>query len=550
MGRFCGGSWEAMTNWWQNAVGYQIYPRSFFDSNGDGIGDIKGIIEKLPYLKELGVDFIWLNPMYKSPNVDNGYDISDYQDIAAEYGNMADFQALLKAAHAMDLKLILDLVINHTSDQHPWFVEAKKGKDNPYRNYYHWQDATESKLPNNWQSFFGGPTWTLDETSIQAYFHVFAPEQPDLNWKNEAVRKEIYQMIRWWLDMGIDGFRLDAISHIQKEPWDFQITANPWAPFMNVAGIDEYMKDLQHIFNEYDVMTVGEASGVSSKRAVNWTDKDGYLDMIFELEHNVRMGKPGEERINLLGFKKVIARWQKDLGQKGWNALYIENHDNPRFNSILGNETSKSAKALALMYLFLRGTPFIYQGQELGMTNYPFQDIAEINAKDTLSYYERLLAEKNDEALKLATAWTRDHARTPMQWNTTKNSGFTTGYPWLKVNPNYEKINVATESKDPDSVLNFYRQLIALRKKEETFSTGTFTLLAANDPDIFTYLRTGTKQFLIVTNISQKVRTLSLPKKIWQKNWQLVIANDKTAPRTVTQHMKINPYDAWLFEQK
>lgn len=539
-----------MTSWWQNAVGYQIYPRSFFDSNGDGIGDIKGIIEKLPYLKELGVDFIWLNPMYKSPNVDNGYDISDYQDIAAEFGNMADFKTLLQATHQIGLKLILDLVVNHTSDQHPWFVEAKKGKDNPYRNYYHWQEATETKLPNNWQSFFGGSTWTFDEKSSQAYFHVFAPEQPDLNWKNKAVRNEIYQMIRFWLDMGIDGFRLDAISHIQKEPWDFQIKMNPWAPFMNVAGIDDYMKDLQQIFNEYDVMTVGEASGVSSKKAVNWTDKDGYLDMIFELEHNVRMGKPGKERINLLGFKKVIARWQKDLGPKGWNALYIENHDNPRFNSILGNETRKSAKALALMYLFLRGTPFIYQGQELGMTNYPFKAISEINAKDTLSYYKRLLAEKSeDEALKLATAWTRDHARTPMQWDTKKNSGFTTGRPWLKVNPNYEKINVATEDKDPESVLNFYRQLIALRKKEQTFITGTFTLLAAKDPDIFAYLRTGKKQFLIVTNISQKVRKFTLPKKVWQKNWQLVVANDQNAPQTVSQNMQLNPYDAWLFEQ-
>lgn len=541
-----------MTNWWQNAVGYQIYPRSFYDSNGDGIGDIKGIIAKIPYLKELGVDFIWLNPMYKSPNVDNGYDISDYKDIAAEYGDMAQFKELLEACHKENLKIILDLVVNHTSDQHPWFVEAKKGKENPYRNYYHWQNATPANLPNNWQSFFGGSTWTVDEPSGQAYFHVFAPEQPDLNWKNEAVRTEIYQMIRWWLELGIDGFRLDAISHIQKEPWNFKIKDNPWAPFMNVAGIDNYMKDLQQIFNEYNVMTVGEASGVSSKKAVNWTDSEGYLDMIFELEHNVRKGVAGSERIDLLGFKKVIARWQKDLGKKGWNALYLENHDNPRFNTILGNETKKSAKALAMMYLLLRGTPFIYQGQELGATNYPFQTISEVDAKDTLSFYHRLLAENKSEAeaLQLATSWSRDHARTPMQWDDSKNAGFTTGTPWLKVNPNYVKINVAAEKEDPDSVLNFYRQLIQIRRQEETFATGTFELLAQNDPDIFAYLRKGEKQFLIITNISQKTRKLTLPKKIWQKNWQSYIANDKTAPKKLTKEMTFGPYDALLFVEQ
>ncbi|MBO0450110.1 alpha-glucosidase [Enterococcus sp. MJM12] len=541
-----------MTNWWQNAVGYQIYPRSFYDSNGDGIGDIKGIIAKIPYLKELGVDFIWLNPMYKSPNVDNGYDISDYKDIAAEYGDMAQFKELLEACHKENLKIILDLVVNHTSDQHPWFVEAKKGKENPYRNYYHWQNATPANLPNNWQSFFGGSTWTVDEPSGQAYFHVFAPEQPDLNWKNEAVRTEIYQMIRWWLELGIDGFRLDAISHIQKEPWNFKIKDNPWAPFMNVAGIDNYMKDLQQIFNEYNVMTVGEASGVSSKKAVNWTDSEGYLDMIFELEHNVRKGVAGSERIDLLGFKKVIARWQKDLGKKGWNALYLENHDNPRFNTILGNETKKSAKALAMMYLLLRGTPFIYQGQELGATNYPFQTISEVDAKDTLSFYHRLLAENKSEAeaLQLATSWSRDHARTPMQWDDSKNAGFTTGTPWLKVNPNYVKINVAAEKEDPDSVLNFYRQLIQIRRQEETFATGTFELLAQNDPDIFAYLRKGEKQFLIITNISQKTRKLTLPKKIWQKNWQSYITNDKTAPKKLTKEMTFAPYDALLFVEQ
>jgi len=292
--------------WWKSAIGYQVYPRSFKDSNGDGIGDIKGIISKLPYLKSLGIDFIWLNPIYKSPNVDNGYDISDYESIETDFGTLDDFKSLLKKAHKIDIKIILDLVVNHTSDQHRWFLESKKSKTNPYRDYYMWANATPEKMPNEWINFSKKSTWTYDSTTKQAYFHVFAPQQPDLNWKNPRMRADIYKMIRWWLDLGVDGFRLDAISHIQKESWEYDSKNNPWSPFMNVKGIEKYMGEMRDIFNEYSIMTVGEASGVSSKQAPDWTDskRDGYINMIFELEHNVRKGEPGHEQIDILGILK------------------------------------------------------------------------------------------------------------------------------------------------------------------------------------------------------------------------------------------------------
>lgn len=537
--------------WWKNAIGYQIYPRSFKDSNGDGYGDLQGVIEKLPYLKELGIDFVWLNPIYQSPNVDNGYDISDYQNVQAEFGTLADFKELLEKAHALGIKIILDLVVNHTSDQHPWFIESRKGKDNPYRDYYLWADATETKLPNDWQSFFGGPTWTVDEASGQAYFHVFAPEQPDLNWKNPQLRQEIMEMIRWWLELGIDGFRLDAISHIQKEPWNFKIKDNPWAPFMNVKGIDAYMTELKNLFQEYPIMTVGEASGVSSKKAVDWTNDEGYINMIFELEHNVREGKPGEERINLLGFKKVLARWQKHLEEAGWNALYVENHDNPRFNSVLGNDTAKSAKAIAVAYLLLKGTPFIYQGQEIGMTNFPFTDIEQVDAKDSHNHYRLMLAEgvPEEEALKITTHWTRDHSRTPMQWTAEKNGGFTTGTPWLAVNPNTQAINVAAEEADPDSTLNFYKKLIQFRKGEATFVEGSFDLILANDPQIFAYLRKDQdKTFLILTNLSEQDRVVDLPTWVAKADWQLCLNNGQEL--MIGKRMKLAAYDAYVFEKK
>ena len=540
-----------MNRWWKNAVGYQIYPRSFRDANHDGIGDLQGIIEKLPYLQSLGVDFIWLNPVYASPNVDNGYDISDYQDIHPDFGTMADFEELLGKAHAAGIKIIMDLVVNHTSDQHPWFLEAKKGKDNPYRDYYLWADATENKLPNAWQSFFGGSTWTYDDNSGQAYFHVFAPEQPDLNWKNPQVREEIYRMIRWWLDLGIDGFRLDAISHIQKEPWDFRITDNPWAPFMNVAGIEVYMQELKEIFDAYPIMTVGEASGVSSKKAVHWTKEDGYLNMIFELEHNVREGQPGEERLNLLGFKKVLSRWQKDLGANGWNALYVENHDNPRIASILGDESPKSAKAIATMYMLLKGTPFIYQGQEIGMTNFAFESMEQVDAQDSHNLY-RLLLDKGsspEDALRNVTHWTRDHSRTPLQWEGGMFGGFSELLPWMAVNANTTQVNIFDQEKDEQSVLSHYKHLIRLRKAQPVYAEGTFELILKNHPQVFAYLRkSDTKQVLVLTNLSRNPCQVDLPTRVANKKWQLLSTNTTDVP-AVAKRLQMQPYDAWVFEE-
>ncbi|WP_413476127.1 glycoside hydrolase family 13 protein [Latilactobacillus fuchuensis] len=538
------------SKWWQNAVGYQIYPRSFKDSNGDGIGDIPGIIEKLPYLKSLGIDFIWVNPIYQSPNVDNGYDISDYQAIQPEFGTLADFKALLQAAHTIGIKVILDLVVNHTSDQHPWFIESQKSKDNPYRDYYLWADATPEKMPNNWQSFFGGPTWTYDAQTKQAYFHVFAKEQPDLNWRNPEVRQAIYQMIRWWLDLGIDGFRLDAISHIQKEPWDFKIRDNPWAPFMNVAGIEVYMAELRDLFNEYQIMTVGEASGVTSKKAVSWTDpaQAGYLNMIFELEHNVRQADTAQPRLDVLGLKKVLARWQTDLGQHGWNALYVENHDNPRINSILGDETAHSAKAIALMYLGLKGTPFIYQGQELGMTNFPFTTIDQANVPETRVQYQALIDQQVAPAVALVqvTQWSRDHSRTPMQWTAAADGGFTTGQPWLPVNQNTQTINVATQLAEPQSVWHFYQQLIALRHQNAVLIDGQFEWLLKKDPNVFAYLRKGSQEtMLVIANLSHQAKTITLPRRLKRWTWQYQMGNVNSCE--LTQHFRVAAYDAVLF---
>ncbi|WP_125763177.1 alpha-amylase family glycosyl hydrolase [Companilactobacillus hulinensis] len=538
--------------WWKNAIGYQVYPRSFKDSNGDGIGDIQGIIEKLPYLKKLGIDFIWLNPIYKSPNVDNGYDISDYEGIQPEFGTMADFEELLKQAHVNGIKIILDLVVNHTSDQHPWFIESKKSKDNPYRDYYMWADAMPDKMPNNWTSFSGNSTWTYDPTTQQAYFHVFAPQQPDLNWRNPKMREEIYEMIRWWLELGIDGFRMDAISHIQKEPWDYDPKDDPWSAFMNVKGIDDYMAEMRDIFNQYNIMTVGEASGVTSKQAPNWTDpnKKGYVNMIFELEHNVRKGNPGEERIDVLGMKKVLSRWQKDQENSGWNALYYENHDNPRINTILGNETVKSATAIAMSYFFLKGTPFIYQGQELGMTNYPFTSIDQVDDDESRWRYNQLLekGEKPQQALNEITHWTRDHSRTPMQWDSDAKAGFTTGTPWMEVNPNTSTVNVATEESDNHSVLKFYREMIAIRKAEPTFIEGSYDLILPDDKNVFAYTRTNKdKQFVIITNLSDTAQTINLPDELVTENWQLRLSN--TSITKLTSELELAPFDGVMFER-
>lgn len=497
------------TNDFHKMVGYQIYPKSFKDTNGDGIGDINGIIEKIPYLRELGIDFIWINPIYKSPQVDGGYDISDYQVIDEMFGSLEDFKKLLDKAHENGLKVIMDLVVNHTSDQHPWFLESQKSKDNPYRDYYLWEDASPNQMPNDWISFFGGSTWAYDEKTKQAYFHVFAKEQPDLNWKNPKVRQEIYDMIRWWLDLGIDGFRLDAISHIQKIPWNYKIKSwkgdGPWVPFMNVAGIETYMSDLKAIFDEYGALTVGEASGVRSKQAPDWTDEAGYINMIFELEHNVRKSN-GNGQGSIYGYKKVIMRWQEDLLERGWNALYIENHDQPRSIDTFGDGSIESAKALAVSYMLLRGTPFIYQGQEFGMTNFPFTDAKQLRADEIKKKYEMLMTELSaNQALAEVTQNSREHSRTPMQWDNSKNAGFTSGQAWMEINPNFSVINSQTNQE----LIELYKKLIELRHQEPAISEGSIKFHFKRHPQVLVYERA---EFLIIVNLADKKAHLDFTK--------------------------------------
>ncbi|GBG97428.1 alpha-glucosidase [Lactococcus termiticola] len=525
-------------------VGYQIYPKSFKDSNGDGIGDIAGMIEKLDYLKDLGVDFLWINPIYKSPQVDGGYDIADFYAIDEMFGTMEDFKKFLKAAHARGLKVLLDLVVNHTSNQHPWFIEAQKSRDNPYRDYYLWADATKDKLPNDWMSFFGVPAWTYQAKTKQAYFHVFAPEQPDLNWKNPKLREEIYKMIRWWLgDVGIDGFRLDAISHIQKAPWDFKIKSwkgnGPWQPFMNVEGIDDYMKELKAIFDEYAALTVGEASGVTSDKASRWTGDGGYVNMLFELEHNARKSN-GNGQGSIYGYKKVIMRWQKDMLEDGWNALYVENHDQPRVIDTFGDGSLASAKAMAVSYMLLRGTPFIYQGQEIGMRNFPFTDIKQTDAAEIAINYKKLLAEglSKDEALAQVTQNARDHSRTPMQWDDSKNAGFTTGKAWFVINPNYPEVNVEKSGE----LIDLYKQLIALRHQEKAISDGGISFYFEKHRKLFAYQR---DEFLVLCNLGETRANLNFPDEMG--DYEQVLGSKR---RAFTTKMKFDPWEYQVFKIK
>ena len=528
-----------------NWTGYQIYPKSFKDSNGDGMGDLQGIIEKLPYLKDLGIDIIWLNPIYTSPQVDGGYDIADFYSIDARFGSLEDLKELLQKAHDNGLKVIMDLVVNHTSDQHPWFIESQKSKDNPYRDYYHWADATPEKMPNDWQSFFGGSTWTYDEQTQQAYFHVFAKEQPDLNWKNPQVRQEIYTMIKWWLELGIDGFRLDAISHIQKEDWSFNIKSlrgnDPWQPFMNVSGIENYMADLKEIFDQSDALTVGEASGVTSTEAPDWTDaRSGYLKMIFELEHNVRQ-KNYAGRGWMYGYKKTIIRWQKDMLARGWNALYLENHDQPRAISCFGDGSIASAKALAVSYMLLRGTPFIYQGQEIGLSNFPFTDITQTDATEIKQVYEALIFQgmTKSEALDTVMANSRDHSRTPMQWDTSPNAGFTSGKPWMPIHPDYKEVN----TEKSQELIDLYKVLIHLRHEEEDIARGSIKFWFEQHLTAFVYERDS---FLIITNLGTKKAHLDF-NQVEIEDYQHILGS---RPRKLEKKMTFFPWEYQVFKKK
>jgi oligo-1,6-glucosidase len=507
--------------WWKKSVVYQIYPRSFMDSNGDGIGDIQGIIEKLDYLRLLGADVIWLSPVYDSPNDDNGYDIRNYQAIMKEFGTMADFDQMLTEVHNRGMKLVMDLVVNHTSDEHIWFVESKKSKDNPYRDYYFWRKGKEGQEPNNWGSVFGGSAWQYDETTDEYYLHLFSKKQPDLNWENPKLRKEVYNMMKFWLDKGIDGFRMDVINMISKNPElpdgdkrKGQLYGDGGRYFMNGPRIHEFLQEMnQEVLSKYPVMTVGEMPGAAPEDAVLYTDPERKeVNMIFTFEHMDLDSAPGDKwnlkPFELVELKENLAKWQTALHNKGWNSLYWNNHDQPRIVSRFGDDGPyrvESAKMLAACLHFMQGTPYIYQGEEIGMTNVKFTSLDDYRDIETINMYNerRALGYSHEEIMNSIYGKGRDNARTPMQWDSTDNAGFTTGTPWIKVNPRYKEINAKAALEDPSSIFYFYQKLIQFRKEMDIITKGGFELLLKDHSQLFVYERKlYDERLLVVCNFS------------------------------------------------
>ena len=530
--------------WWKDAVIYQIYPKSFKDSNGDGIGDINGIISKLDYLEKLGIDAIWLSPVYKSPQDDNGYDIADYQAIDAMFGTLEDMDRLISEAKTHHIRIIMDLVLNHTSDEHRWFQEAKKSKDNPYHDYYVWRDAQDGQLPNDMQSVFGGPAWEYVEEVDQYYFHQFSVKQPDLNWDNEAVRHELYDMINWWIDRGVGGFRLDVIDQIAKVP-DLKITNNG-------PKLHDYIRELnENTFGKGEFITVGEAWGANIDNAKLYSNPDGSeFSMVFQFEHIGLDQQEGKEKWDLaplpfIKLKQVLTKWQEALDGSGWNSLFWDNHDLPRIVSRWGNDQDyrkESAKMLAVVLHGMQGTPYIYQGEELGMTNvqYPIEDYEDL---ETLNmYHERKKQGYQEEGIMRSIhAKSRDNARTPMQWDASDNAGFTTGTPWLKVNPNYIEINAKDNLEDPDSVFACYQKLIALRKSYPVFVDGHFRLLLEEDENFFAYMREDeNSELLVVANFFDQ--QVNLPLELDLQDYTILYQNYKD-----TSGNLYRPYEARIY---
>ena len=550
-------------NWKRNAVAYQIYPRSFKDSNGDGIGDLNGIISKLDYLKDLGIDVIWICPIYKSPNDDNGYDISDYHDIMEDFGTIEDFENLLSEVHKRDMKLIMDLVLNHTSDEHPWFIESKSSKDNPKRDWYIWRKGKDNNPPNNWESIFGGSAWEYDENTDEYFMHLFSRRQPDLNWENKDVRQALYTTVNWWIEKGIDGFRIDAISHIKKEP-GLKDMPNPqnlefvpsFDKHMNVDGIHELLDEFnQNTFAGHDLLTVGEANGVSSDEAELWTgNENGKFDMIFQFEHLSLWDDSDDSSLHIPALKKALSKWQDALYQKGWNALFIENHDIVRVNSRWGNDKEywkESSKSLAMMYLLQQGTPFIYQGQEIGMTNIKYEDINCYNDVATHNRYKNNVNKGMNKQKALEHEWTvsRDNARTPMQWDGSLNAGFTSGDPWIGVNPNSKDINVESQINDEDSILNFYKSLIKIRKQYRTFIDGKYELVLPDHEQIYAYTRQDENDtMLIICNLTKDEAVFE--SEYILNNQDLLLSNYNDHNNIDERTCKLRPYEARLYKVK
>ncbi|MFC7060859.1 glycoside hydrolase family 13 protein [Halobacillus seohaensis] len=548
--------------WWKEAVGYQVYPRSFQDSDGDGIGDLQGMIERLDYIKELGIDFIWICPMYKSPKDDNGYDISDYQDILEEFGTMADFDQLLEEVHKRGMKLIIDLVLNHTSDEHPWFIESRSSRDNPKRDWYIWRDGKKGNEPNNWESIFEGSAWEYDTKTQQYYLHLFSKKQPDLNWENEEVRTVLYDMVNWWLDKGIDGFRIDAISHIKKRAGLPDLPNPKGKPYvssfdmhMNQKGIHEFLqefKDQTYGRPEYKALTVGEANGVSASEAHKWVGKEGKMDMVFQFEHLDLWDQGSDQQLDVVGLKKALTRWQKALEGDGWNALFIENHDKARIVSTWGNDEEfwyESATSIATMYFLMQGTPFIYQGQEIGMTNVALPSIEDYDDVAAKNLYAKKIAEGWTHKEIMSVLWntSRDNSRTPMQWSDESQAGFTTGQPWMKVNPNYKQINVSRQLKEQNSILAHYKRLISLKKNYELFTYGTYELLLPDDSQIYAYTRTyGNQTALIITNLTATEATFESEYPL--KSDQLLLASRKILKEEEkTTQLQLDPFEARVY---
>ena len=538
--------------WWHSSVVYQIYPRSFNDTNGDGIGDLNGIREKLDYLKELGIDVIWLSPVYKSPNDDNGYDISDYCDIMDEFVTMDDMDNLLKEANEKGIKILMDLVVNHTSDEHKWFIESRKSRDNEYRDYYIWRDPINGKEPNDLGSTFSGSAWQFDETTGQYYLHLFSKKQPDLNWENKNVRDEVYKMMNFWVDKGIGGFRMDVIDLIGKLP-DKMITGNG-------PKLHDYLQEMNKAaLAGNDLLTVGETWGATPEVAKLYSNPErNELSMVFQFEHIGLDQIEGKDKwdlkaLNLFDLKKVLSKWQTELEGQGWNSLFWNNHDLPRIVSRWGNDKEyriESAKMLATLLHGMKGTPYIYQGEELGMTNIRFEDINDYNDIETLNMYKDRIANgyTHEEIMESIYAKGRDNARTPMQWDSSKNGGFTTGKPWLAVNENYKTINAKQCLEDENSIFNHYKKLINIRKNNDTIIYGDYKLLCEDDKNIFAYTRNlNGDRILVVCNFYDKNVTFQLEEDF--NNAEILLSNYNKSS-TLLEKLELRPYEAIMYRIK
>ncbi|MCU7667162.1 glycoside hydrolase family 13 protein [Bacillus thuringiensis] len=559
------------TKWWKESVIYQIYPRSFNDSNNDGIGDIKGITQKLDYLKELGINVIWLSPVYKSPNDDNGYDISDYRNIMDEFGTMEDFHEMLEEAHKREIKIMMDLVVNHSSDEHHWFIESKKSKDNPYRDYYIWKPGKDGNPPTNWGAAFGGSAWEYDENTDEYYLHLFSKKQPDLNWENPTLRKEIYDMMCYWLDKGVDGFRMDVINFISKDtsyPDGLVQEGNKYGDggphFLNGPSIHEFLQEMnKESLSKYDTITVGEMPGVNAEQGKLYTGENrNELNMVFHFEHvdlgNGSYGKWNPGKWKLTQLKKIFTTWQKGLEEDGWNSLYWSNHDQPRAISRWGNDAPEyrdvSGKMLATLLHTLQGSPYIYQGEEIGMTNVSFENINDYRDIETLNAYKELVEAgtlSHEELMKGIHERSRDNARTPVQWNDTENAGFTKGTPWIQVNPNFKEINAESVLKNKDSIFYYYKKLIELRKQNEIIVYGTYDLILEDDEEIYAFTRTlGEDKILVICNFTNNSPTFNLPKDIDFKSTELLISNYEINQNEEISKIVLKPYEARVYRLK